>query len=127
MAAETAAQLEWSLCVNDMPGRSQEELEVTQIYSIVKDLLVCVACQGSVLTTTIIILFVAVSGRNQRLFLLLFDHFCHIYMCVVLLQKVLESSKFVFSNSNLPARDVPTFGFNCPSITIGELSQLKTE
>ena len=74
--------------------------------------------------------YVAVTGRNQTLFLSTFDHFFDVCVFVTMALNLPECSKLAYSNSYICATSKPTLGLYVQSIALGELielSQLKME
>ena len=57
-----------------------------------------------------IYVYVAVAGRKQTLFLLLFDK---VYTVITQSQNKLKDSKIIATNSHLSTMTVLTFGLNC--------------
>ena len=69
-----------------------------------------------------------VTGRNQTLFLSIFDHFFDVRVFVTMSYieppRILKVAKLAFSNSYICAASTPTFGPYVQSITLGELIEL---
>ena len=69
-------------------------------------------------------LYVAVTGRNQTLFLSLFGHFFGIHVFVTMSYSLPECLKLAYSNSYICAVSTPTLAVYVQSIALGELIEL---
>ena len=74
--------------------------------------------------TMCVYIYVTVTGRNQTLFLSIFDHFFDVYVFVTMSQNLPECSNLAYSNSYICAISTPTLGLYAQSIALGELIEL---